>query len=140
MILDNQTLFSDAQAITASAASTNIIDLGPIAVGVVRDIGKGVKIPVLLQVVEAFAAAGAGTLTFALEVDDNSSFSSPKVVATTPAIGKAALVPGYQVNLDYIPRGTDEKFMRLNYTVATGPMTAGKVTAGVMLGGHQTNG
>lgn len=140
MILDNQTLLSDAQAITVTAASTNTIDLGPIAAGIIRDIGKGIKIPLLIQVVEAFAAAGAATLVFELQVDDNSSFSSPKSVATTAAIGKAALVPGYQINLDYVPRGTDEKFMRLSYTVATGPMTAGKVTAGVLLGGRQTNG
>ena len=29
MIFDKQNLFSDAQAITADAASTNVIDLGP---------------------------------------------------------------------------------------------------------------
>jgi NitT/TauT family transport system substrate-binding protein len=52
----------------------------------------------------------------------------------------AGLKAGTQFNLDYIPRGTNERYMRLNYTVATGPMTAGKIKAGVLFGGHQTNG
>ena len=47
---------------------------------------------------------------------------------------------GYQVKLDYIPRGTDERYLRLNYAVATGPFTAGTIKAGVVWGGHQTNG
>lgn len=139
MILDNQTLFSDRQAVTASAASTNVIDLGPINLGMVRDIGPGTAIPVLLQVVENFTAAGAATLTVAIQVDDNSAFSSPKTVHTTAAIPVATLKAGYQLPLDWIPRGTDERFMRLNYTVATGPFTAGRITAGVTTGVN-TNG
>ena len=140
MILDNQTLLSNDQAVTATAASTNTIDLSPIASGITRDIGPGKPIPVLVQVTEDFAAAGAATLAVALQVDDNSSFSSPKTVASIPATALADLKAGKQVNLDYIPRGTKERYLRLNYTVATGPMTAGKIKAGVLFGGHQTNG
>lgn len=140
MILDNQTLFSDQQAITVTAASTNVIDLSPIAGGLARDIGPGKPIPVLVQVTEDFDAAGAATLTVSLQVDDNSSFSSPKTVISTAAIALADLKAGYQVNLDYVPRGTNERYMRLNYAVGTGPMTAGKVHAGILWGGHQTNG
>lgn len=139
MILDNQTLFSDKQAITATAASTNVIDLGPINTGIVRDIGPGKAIPVVAQVTADFAAAGAATLSVALQVDDNSGFASPKTVLTVGPIALATLKAGYQIPLDYIPRGTDERFLRLNYTVATGPMTAGSITAGVTFG-HQTNG
>ena len=140
MILDNQTLLSNDQAITATAASTNTIDLAPIASGVARDIGKGKPIPLLVQVTEAFTAAGAATLAIDLQVDDNSSFSSPKTVASIPATALASLVAGAQFNMDYIPRGTNERYMRLYYTVATGPMTAGKIKAGVLFAGHQTNG
>ena len=140
MILDNQTLLSNQQAITATAASTNVIDLGPIGNGIVRDIGNGKPIPILVQVTEAFTAAGAATLTVALQTDDNAGFSSPKTVYTTAVIALADLKVGRQITLDYIPRGTNERFMRLYYTVATGPMTAGKVHAGVLHGGHQSNG
>lgn len=138
MILDRSNLLSDQQAITASAVSTNVINLGPIS-GVVRDIGKGRPIPLLIQVTEQFAAAGAATLSVSLEVDDNEGFTSAKTVWASPAIGKATLKPGYVFIPEFIPRGTDEQFMRLNYTVATGPMTAGKITAGVSMG-NQSNG
>lgn len=145
MIFDNQSLLSDAQAITVTAASTNVIDLGDTGrvygatVDLVRDIGKGKQIPLLVQVVEAFAAAGAATLTVSLQVDDNEAFGSPKTVWTSPALALADLKPGYVVVPEYIPRGTNERFMRLYYTVATGPMTAGKVMAGVTMG-NQSNG
>lgn len=134
MIFDNQTILSDQQAITATAASTNVIDLGPIKTGLVRDIGKGKPIPIRIQVTEQFAASGAGTLTVTLEVDDNDSFSSPKTVWSSGAIGKADLKPGKVIIPEYIPRGTNERYMRLNYTVGTGPMTAGKIVAGITMG------
>ena len=58
---------------------------------------------------------------------------------TSAAIPVADLKAGYQLPLDWVPRGTNERFMRLNYTVATGPFTAGTITAGVTTG-HNTNG
>lgn len=139
MIFDKTTLLSDQQAITATAVSTNVINLGPIATGIVRDIGKGKPIPLLVQVTEAFLAAGAATLTVTLETDSVENFASPKVVWTSPAIGKADLIAGRVIIPEYIPRGVDELYFRLNYTVATGPMTAGKITAGVTMG-NQSNG
>lgn len=139
MIFDTQNLLSDAQAITVTAASTNVIDLSPIAQGIVRDIGKGKQIPLLIQVVEAFAAAGAATLTVALQVDSVENFASPKTVWSSGAIALADLVAGKVIVPEYITRGTDERYMRLNYTVGTGPMTAGKITAGVTMG-NQSNG
>lgn len=139
MILDNQTLLSNRQAITASAASTNVIDLGPINQGMRRDIGPGTAIPLVAQVTADFAAAGAATLSLALQVDDNSGFTSPKTVHTTAAIPVASLKAGYQMPLDWVPFGTDERYLRLNYTVSTGPFTAGTITAGVTTG-KNTNG
>lgn len=139
MIFSRQDLLSDAQAITASAPSTNVINLGPVKSGLIRDIGKGKPIPLLVQVTEQFAAAGAATLAVSLQVDDNEAFASPKTVWTSQAFALAALKPGYVITPEFIPRGTDELFLRLNYAVATGPMTAGKITAGVTMG-NQSNG
>lgn len=132
MIFDQQTLLSDNQAVTASAASTNVIDLGPIATGVVRDIGKGKPIPLRIQVTEAFATATS--VAFALQVDDNEAFSSPKTVWSTGAIAVADLVAGKVIVPEFIPRGTDERYMRLYYTVAGSNASAGKITAGVVMG------
>lgn len=140
MILDNQTLFSDQQAITVTTVSTNTIDLGPINAGVVRDVGNGKPVPIVIQVTENFAAAGAAVLTVTLQSDDNSSFTSPKTVSTVPGTAVADLRAGKAITMDYLPRGTNERYLRLNYTVVTGPMTAGRITAGIVMGGHQTNG
>ena len=138
MILDNQTLMSNAQAIVATAGSTNQIDLSPRGAGIVNDIGNGIQVPIMIQVVEAFN--NLTSLTVSLQVDEDSAFGSPKTVATTPAILLASLVAGYLFNLDYIPRGANERYMRLLYTVAGTAPTTGKVTAGVSLSGPQTNG
>jgi hypothetical protein len=49
-VLDRQVLFSNDQAITATAASTDIIDLGSSP----RDVGAGEMSTVLVLVTEAF--------------------------------------------------------------------------------------
>lgn len=136
MILDDQNTLSNDQAITATAASEDYIDLGPIDSTLTREMGYGVPLDMLIQVTEAFAAAGAATLTIDLEVDDNTGFSSATTVWTSGAIGKATLIQGYQALLQYVPKGVNERYLRLNYTVATGPMTAGKITAAIGSGGH----
>jgi hypothetical protein len=65
-------------------------------------------------------------VTFALQDSaDNSSFAD---IFTTGAIGKATLVAGYIVFTIAIPP-THRRYLRINYTVATGPLTAGKFDA-----------
>lgn len=136
MIFDQQTLLSDAQAITATAASTNQIDLGPINSGFARDIGKGKPIPLRIQVVEAFNTLTS--LTVALQVDGDVAFGSPKTVWSQVVV-LADLILGKVIIPEYIPRGTDERYMRLNYTVTGTAPTLGKITAGVVMAG-QSNG
>lgn len=134
MIFDKQTQFSNAQAITATAASTNSIDL--LAAGIpygdnaalARDQGL-FHIPLLIQVVTAFATLTS--LKVAVQTDDNSSFSSATTVLETEAIAAASLVAGYQFNIDKIPLKTTERYVRLYFTVAGSDATAGAVTAGV---------
>jgi hypothetical protein len=142
MIFDQQNLFSDGQAITATAASTNYIDLGATGTvpgadsAVVRDIGKGTPIPLRIQITEAFN--NLTSLTVALQVDDNTSFSSPTTVESE-VVALADLTLGAVVNaIKYIPPGVDERYVRLNYTVTGTAPTAGKVTAGVVAA-HQEN-
>ena len=142
MIFDAQSQFSDAQAVTATAASTNSIDLKATGTpyggnALVRDIGKGCELPVAVTVTETFATLTS--LTISVETDDNSSFSSATTVFTTPAILAATLVAGYSVPmLVEVPEGTKEQYVRLKYTVAGSNATAGKITAGIVAA-RQTN-
>jgi hypothetical protein len=82
-----------------------------------------------VQVEEAATAAGAATVTFSLESDSTANLAtSPTVHVTTAAIGKATLVVGYKFAYQ-LPRGSYEKYLGTRYTVATGPLTAGKFSA-----------
>jgi hypothetical protein len=122
-LLDKELEFSDAQAVTATAASTNVIDMTVAA----PNIGRGQEpIYAQVQVNTTADASGSATVTFTLEDSaDNSSYSA---VYTTAAIGKATLVAGYIVFTVALP-ATLRRYIRVNYTVATGPLTAGKFDA-----------
>jgi hypothetical protein len=58
LVLDRRVLFSNDQAITASANSTDIIDLSSL-----RDVSSGEPVIVLVQVTEAFDALTSLTIT-----------------------------------------------------------------------------
>ncbi|HBR4262004.1 TPA: hypothetical protein MAZ91_000111 [Klebsiella pneumoniae] len=129
MLLDQQALFSAAQAITATAASTNVIDTGSN-----KDVGKYGDIPLLIQVVEGFN--NLTSLTVTVQTDDNSAFSSAADVLSM-TIPLASLVLGYKSPVITLPMKM-ERYIRLNYTVTGTAPTTGKVTAGIA-GGVQTN-
>lgn len=129
MLLDQQALFSAAQAITATAASTNVIDTGSN-----KDVGKYGDIPLLIQVVEGFN--NLTSLTVTVQTDDNSAFSSAADVLSM-TIPLASLVLGYKSQVITLPMKM-ERYIRLNYTVTGTAPTTGKVTAGIT-GGVQTN-
>ncbi len=141
MLLDNENLFSDDQAVTVTAVSEDIIDLG--ATGTVvgasgalkRDIGPGEPINVLVQVTEDFV--GLTNMQVELQKSTDEAFTSPVVVQSSQVIVLADLLAGKRFNIYWIPHDTDERYIRLRYVV-TGTATAGKVTAGVVLG-HDTN-
>ncbi|WP_422034739.1 Bbp16 family capsid cement protein [Reyranella sp.] len=123
MMYDKLNTFGTDQAVTTTAASTDIVDLGA-----ARDMGNGEALELVILVTETVTAAGAATVTFTLETDDNAGFASAFVLASSGAIAKAALTAGTEVLRVKVPLDA-ERFLRTNYTVATGPLTAGKFTA-----------
>jgi hypothetical protein len=134
MILDAFNQFSDAQAVTATAISTNVIDLAPLGNGVgtntVRDIGAGEDIYLVVLTKETATAAGAATLNVTLESDDNAGLTSPTVHFSTGPLALAAFGPaGAQVAAVKLPNGNYERYLGVRYTVGTGPLTAGKFDA-----------
>jgi hypothetical protein len=132
MILDELSIFSDAQAVTVSAASTNVYDLGAPGVAAYnqiqlkRNLGKGSQIPLLIQVVEDFATLTS--LTFSVQTDNDVAFGSPKVIMSE-TVAVADLKEGYISVIDKLPRNVTERYVRIFYTVAGSSATAGKVTA-----------
>lgn len=135
---------SSGQAITSSAASTDYIDLGATGTpkpghttALSRDIGRGNKVPIRVQVTEAFATCDS--LKVAIQTDTSSGFGSAVTVLETEAIAVASLTVGYVFNLEYIPRNTDQRYLRLYFTVAGSNATAGKVFAGVVVAGQDND-
>jgi hypothetical protein len=129
MIIDKALQVSNEQAVTSSAASTDVIDTGQVT----SDLGATGQLALVITTDEAATASGAATVTFSLQDSaDNSSFAD---VAVTVAIGKATLVAGYQ---HVIPLPTRlRRYIRAYYTVATGPLTAGKFSAQIVAGFQQ---
>lgn len=131
MLIDTQNEFSDAQAVTATAISTNVIDLTLGQSGLTTiDIATGEPIYLTILTTTAAAAVGAATVTFSLESDSTADLATSATVHwTSAAIGKATLVAGYTVVQMAIPRGNYERYLGVRYTVATGPLTAGAFDA-----------
>lgn len=135
MIFDRTTQYSNGQAVTATAASTNVID--HLAAGipygsstaVARDLGTGPEVPLLVQVTETFA--GLTSLQVSYQTSDTENFAAPETVVSTAAVPVAELKAGYQFAIAQIPFKARKRYSRLNYTVA-GTGTAGKLTAGVV--------
>lgn len=125
MILDQLHTFADAQAVTSVAtnASTNDIDLGA-----ARDLGKGQELWLYAYVQTTATSGGSATLTAALVTDDNSAFSSATTLLTTSAIAVASLTAGLVLLKQRIP-STTERYLRVNWIVATAALTAGKFSA-----------
>ena len=139
MILSKNQLFSDDQAITGNADSTNVIDLGVTATpygaaaALNGDVGKGNKIPLLVQVTEAF-----NTLTSLKIILSTGSTTGLGTEIASQTILLAGLTVGKQINIDFLPNGITERYLGMEYVVAGSNPSQGKITAGISMG-NQTN-
>lgn len=135
MILDKKLIFSEAQAITATAISTNVIDLGvngiPYgeAAAIARNIGAGTELPLLIQCVATFNNLTSMVVT--LESSDSADLSGSTVHWTSPAILLASLVTGWRPGTRVVPDGTYLRYLGLRYTVTGTAPTTGKMTAAI---------
>ena len=129
MLFDAKLLMSNAQVITASAASTDIIDRGDS-----KDVGRAGDIPLVIQVVESFNTLTS--LTIDLQTDDSSGFGAARSLYQI-VVPLADLKLGYQTPVITLPQKT-KRYLRVNYTVTGTAPTVGKITAGVVAG-VQTN-
>lgn len=143
MIFDATEQFSNAQAITATAASTNVLDTGATgtsygaAAAHTRDMGKGTPVPLTIRVVQSFNTLTS--LSIAYQVATDAAFTSPVTIFTGGPYTLAQLAAGATHLLpDTIPVGANLRYHRLYYTVAGSNPTLGQITAGIVAG-NQTN-
>lgn len=123
MIIDRYNEFSAGQEVTASAPSTNVVDL--LAAGAI----EAKPMYLHIKVKEGVTASGSATVTFALQTDSDEAFGSADTLWASAAIGKAVLVDGHQVVRLAINGMPLKRYLRVYYTVATGPLTAGAFSA-----------
>lgn len=122
MIIDRLLEFSDAQALTATAASTNVIDLGSDA-----EIGPGRPLWVVITI-DVELDGTTPTFQAALQTDDNDSFSSPTVIAESEQFSALAAGDKIVIGVPY----SNERYLRLNYTL-------GGTTPTVSVSAHLTD-
>lgn len=139
MILDKQMQFSDAQAVTADAVGTNVLDLGQD-----RAIGTGEPMAVLFSVdVAADQTTGDEDYTFDVEVASDAAQTTARQLLgrrvfesgtpTAPAQDADLLVAGFKF---YIPipmtaLSESERYLGIRYDV-TGTTPTITVTAHLM--------
>jgi hypothetical protein len=133
MILDNNNMFSDQQAITATADSTNVLDLGApgtpygAPAPVEQDVGKANYIPLMVNVTQAFN--NLTSLNVAIQTSpDNSTWTvGPSETYTLTQLGLSQLPFPAQ-----LPIGVNARYMKLTYTVTGTAPTTGKISAGIV--------
>lgn len=124
MYVDAQLLFSDAQAVTSAAGSTNTIDLGA-----VRNVGVGENLYVVVCVDVAMTDASSNsTLQVDLEGDSTTSFTPDGLqeLFIIPAVTAAGQVFIARVSPDF---ASNYQYLRLKYTPANGDLSTGSFTA-----------
>lgn len=121
MIQDKLLQFSEGQAVTDSAASTNAIEVGGDEVAQTLNL--------CVQVTQNFATLTS--LAMSVETcDTNSSTANDwTTLASFPAVARANLVVGARPwGFQKLPYGL-KKWVRVKYTVSGSDATAGKVDA-----------
>lgn len=134
MILDKQALLSEDQALTTTAVSTNVIDMGADAAEIQAFIEKAGDL--LVQVTEALESGTS--VQVQVQVDDAEGFGSLVTLLETAAVVTADLITGYQFRLGALPPHTSKRYLRIRYLIV-GTYDAGTVFAG-FVNAKQTNG
>ena len=143
MILDLQTQFSGttavdgtktAQAITATAISTNVLDVRQAALPALVDEGLlGAELYLNVQVIQAFNTLTSLTVT--LESDSTANLATAPVVhIATAAILLAALTAGAVIARIKLPSADYKRYVGVRYTVGGAAPTLGSVLAFLSVG------
>jgi hypothetical protein len=125
MYIDAQNELSDAQAVTATAISENVIDMGVTGV----KLGAGTPKFIEVAVDTLPVSAGSSTLVVTVESSDAVGLTSTNTHATSATIAKATLVAGYKIRLHLDPNVVMKRYLGLRYTVAVANFSAGNFSA-----------
>jgi len=126
MIMDGTLIFSDQQAVTASAVSTNVLYTGK------RELSFGNDLDLSIRVGADFATCTSLQVIIQTSVDE--AFTSPVAIATSQAVPVATLKKGFTFpDLRVVPKG-NLGYLRLSYVIAGSAATTGKINAAIVNG------
>ena len=144
--VDQQIEFSDSQAVTATAISTNVYDLFTMSTGASAtdlspntriNVGSGEDIYLVVNTaVTATDTSSDATLIVTFETADNEALSTnAQVVATSGTLAFAAFATaGTNLLKIKLPSFAYRRYIGIRYTVASGPLTAGAFDAFISTG------
>lgn len=124
MILDEQGLFSNKQAITESCVSENVLDMGK------REVSFGTPVGLFIQIAETFN--NLTSLSIKVQTSMEEDFSSSVDLVEQKMLLKE-LTKGAVSSIKFLPKG-NLGFLRLVYTVDGTNPTQGAIIAGVVDG------
>lgn len=124
MILDEQGLFSNKQAITESCVSENVLDMGK------REVSFGTPVGLFIQIAKTFN--NLTSLSIKVQTSMEEDFSS-SVDLVEQKILLAGLKKGEVSSIKFLPKG-NLGFLRLVYTVDGTNPTQGAIIAGIVDG------
>lgn len=125
-MLDALLQFSNAQAVTSTADSTNVVNT--LAAG--DAIAPGARCVIQTQTTCTDSGSDA-TLTVTLSTShDDSTYVT---LFSTGELAFAAFATAGTVLADFVIPNGCRKYLKLIYTVASGPLTAGKFDAHIVL-------
>lgn len=131
-ILNSQEKIADNQAVTATAISNNVIDLnvigGPNALQGIADTVNDLYLVVATNTAATDTGSDA-TLTVTLESSAAVDLSSSITHFSTGALPFAAFSPVGQFVRIKLPAGDYRRYLGVRFTVASGPLTAGRFDA-----------
>lgn len=124
MILDEQGLFSNKQAVTESCVSENVLDMGK------REVSFGTPVGLFIQIAETFN--NLTSLSIKVQTSMEEDFSS-SVDLVEQKMLLEELTKGAVFSIKFLPKG-NLGFLRLVYTVDGTNPTQGAIIAGVVDG------
>lgn len=123
MIIDDKSVFSDSQAITATADSTN-------KVNVMKFLGKGEPVLLDFRITETFLTLTSLDITIHQCATESGSYTATSM-SKTITLASGGLAKGKKVGFRFLSRDVVHPWLKVIYTVAGSNATAGKVFAAI---------
>ena len=133
MILDERNEFCDATALNTGAAGTYLVG-DQIDLGVVRDIGNGEPLYLVITVDTLPTSGGAATAQFTLASDDSASIATNSTASThfqTKSFAISEMAAGKVLAAVPLPMEgvAYERYLGILQTTGTAAFTGGKINA-----------